>query len=322
MVKSLQSYWFRVGSKLYYVFRILVTDLKECYGGLNKNPRWLLMRKIGRFTTIRSIAASFSNPPSKSHEAIEDNCSLFNCINVDKVVEYLKKDGCYLGINLPRNIVQEILDFATYTTCYDHGEGKPGFYYLEKEQAQTKHERNFVFGRYYNTALLCPAIRKLESDPKLLEIAAKYLKADPVHQGNNLWWSFARKTTPYEQFQNVHQRTQVFHYDLDDYRFLKFFFYITDVGLSSGPHVYVSGSHEKKKLLHKLLRGPCDEKNLINYYGADSIMTVCGEAGFGFVEDTFGFHKGATPTDRDRLLLVIEFAINDYGKQSDLRKLS
>lgn len=283
------------------------------------------MRKAGQFTTIRSVAAFFSKRPFKSHEATKDNYSLFDYIDVDEVVKSLENKGCYLGINLPQSIAQEIIDFSTRTTCYADGTNsndKPGFYYLEKEQAQTKHERNFIFGTYYNTALLCPAIRKLENDPKLLEIAAKYLRAEPAHQGNLLRWSFASKPAPAKQLRDAPHRSQTFHYDLDDYRFLKFFFYITDVGLSSGPHVYVSGSHKKKKLSHKLLRGPCDEKDLINYYGAVSIMTICGEAGFGFVEDTFGFHKGATPTDEDRLLLVIEFAMNDYGMQSDLRKLS
>jgi len=40
-----------------------------------------------------------------------------------------------------------------------------------------------------------------------------------------------------------------FHYDLEDYRFIKFMFYLTDVDLFNSPHhIYVKGSHEKKKL--------------------------------------------------------------------------
>ena len=46
------------------------------------------------------------------------------------------------------------------------------------------------------------------------------------------------------------------------------------------------------------------------------------KAGFGFIEDPLCFHKGLTPTERDRLLLQIEFATTDYGMQNDNRETS
>jgi hypothetical protein len=36
---------------------------------------------------------------------------------------------------------------------------------------------------------MCPAIKKLERDPGLLAIAAKFLGANPVHMATALWWS-------------------------------------------------------------------------------------------------------------------------------------
>jgi Phytanoyl-CoA dioxygenase (PhyH) len=173
-------------------------------------------------------------------------------------------------------------------------------------------------GSYFNTALLCPAIQKLQTDPKLLAIAEKYLEHEPVHQGNQLWWNFACETT----YKQRSQTGQIFHYDLDDYRFLKFFFYLTDVDATSGPHVCVRGSHKQKKLSHTWLRKRETDADIIGYYGLESLVTICGKAGLGFVEDPLCFHKGITPTHKDRLILQIEFATTDYRMQHDIRDVS
>ena len=115
---------------------------------------------------------------------------------------------------------------------------------------------------------------------------------------------------------------QVFHYDLDDYRFIKFFFYLTDVDLSSGPHLLLKGSHKNKKLSHQLLGVRCASKpdqEIVETYGAENLVTVTGPAGLGFAEDATCFHKGTLPTHKERLLLQIEYAINNYG---DIRTIA
>ncbi|MGB5969748.1 MAG: hypothetical protein WA865_06815 [Spirulinaceae cyanobacterium] len=128
-----------------------------------------------------------------------------------------------------------------------------------------------------------------------------------------MWWSFARNTDFFSQ----RKAAQVFHYDLDDSRFLKFFFYITKVDDESGPHVFVTYSLPRKKLTHELIRRGYSDVEIAQYYGQENILTICGEAGFGFVEDPLYFHKGITPKKQDRLILQIEYAMYDYGMQSD-----
>lgn len=291
----------------------------ENYKGLTQNPQWLLMRKIARFKIGRSIMIYFSKRSRKSYSLpVNEVNSCFEDINVDDVVNSLKIDGLYLGINLPKAIVQEIVQFAQSTVCYGNRKPDLGFYYHHIKQAETKLGKKFVIGGYFNTDVLCPAIQKLQHDPKLLAIAAKYLDASPVHQGNNLWWSFSSKIT----YRQQSQAAQVFHYDIDDYRFLKFFFYLTDVDEHSGPHVCVRGSHNKKKLSHLWLRKRETDKDIIDCYGKESLVKISGKAGFGFVEDPFCFHKGITPTHKDRLILQIEFAITDYKMQHDRREVS
>ncbi|MEM8831523.1 MAG: hypothetical protein AAGE96_19495, partial [Cyanobacteria bacterium P01_G01_bin.19] len=131
----------------------------------------------------------------------------------------------------------------------------------------------------------------------------------------DLSWCFVAERMMYEKNGDAQI---LFHYDLDDYHALKFFFFLTDVDVASGPHVCIRGSHKKKKLRHQFswLIGRSDSE-IIDYYGEENLVTICGEAGFGFAEDTFCFHRGTPPVERDRLMLQIEFAMNNYGMWID-----
>jgi hypothetical protein len=269
------------------------------------------MRKIARFEVLRNLISYFSKGLQKSYEIGEENRSLFQDINVDRVLSSLRADSYCPSINLPPDIVRDIQEFGYSTKCYGNRECELGFYYREKEQVEAKLGQQFRLGSYFS-AETCPAVKKLERDPGLLAIAAKFLGADPIHMATEIWWSFPVAATSFEQL----RAAQVFHYDLDDYRFIKFFFYLTDVDLSSGPHILIRGSHKNKKFSHQLLGTRCaskDDREIIDCYGAENVVTLCGPAGFGFVEDSSCFHKGTLPTGKERLLLQIEYAINTYG---------
>ncbi|MBW4502446.1 MAG: phytanoyl-CoA dioxygenase family protein [Scytonema hyalinum WJT4-NPBG1] len=291
-----------------------------------ENPEWFLMVTISRFKTVPLLKSFFVQP--QIIEIKKATPSLFD-IEVDDAVESLKKDSFSLGLKLPESIFQEILQFANSTDCYGNGEHHFGFSYIEKEKAEAKCDKTFRRGDYFNSNLLCPAIKKLAKDPKLLEIATKYLGGVPVHTGSRLWWLFSLKEQDQYlllekmRFLSLQESTRegayFFHYDLDDYQFLKFFFYLTDVDVHSGAHVCVRGSHKKKKLAHLLsfFRRSSDEE-IADYYGAENVVPICGEAGFGSAEDTFCFHKAMIPSRKDRLMLQIQFALKNYGNHNDL----
>jgi len=270
------------------------------------------MRKIARFDSIRNWTNYFHRSTGTFYKNYKKNPSVFGCLDVEEIVSSLTTHSCYLGINLPQEILQELRDFALTSTCYGNRDPELAFYYSEKEQVENLSNKQFNIGSYLNSTEMSSALKKLESDSGLLAIAAKFLGAAPVHVGSELLWSFQLSTTPLEQL----EAAQVFHYDLDDYRFIKFFFYLTDVDLSSGPHVCIRGSHRNKKFSHQLLGVRCaskEDKEIVDYYGPENVLTICGPAGFGFVEDASCFHKATPPRDKDRLLLQIEYAINDYG---------
>jgi len=223
-------------------------------------------------------------------------------VNLDTALKSLKSDGFFLGTNLKKTLVQEIFKFAINTPCYGNGNKNIEFYYHDKEQVKAK-VQPLSFATYANPALLCPGIKKLESDPILLEIATNYFEAKPVHQQSQLSWNFPVKSSIYERRHAV----QKFHYH-NDYRRLRFVFYITDVDLCSSPHICVRGSHTKKTLAHRFLTKSCSQPEIRKYYGYENIVPICGKAGFGFVENPWCFHKENPPGSKDRLSLQIEFA--------------
>jgi hypothetical protein len=89
------------------------------------------------------------------------------------------------------------------------------------------------------------------------------------------------------------QADQGFHYDLDDYRCVAFFFHLTPVDEFSGPHVYVKGSHKRKPI--RMLLAPsrqCSDQDMVMRYGAENVVTLCGPPGFGFASDPVWLSQG------------------------------
>lgn len=265
---------------------------------------------FGRIHIIRSFVIFLSRRPlsknyGKGHSLLEN-------FEVANVIESLRNDGLYLGINLPKNLLQEILDFSTRTIYI--GDGNPNFcfYIAEKEKAEIKRGKPFRNAYTLNPSLLCPAIKKLENDPYLWVVAANYLETDPVLIGSQMWWTFGIQDVVNKSNEH-HQGIFRFHYDLEDYRYLKFMFYLTDVDLTSGCHVCVKGSHKKKKLSHQfsLFKDKAD-KDIIDHYGIENVINISGSSGFGFAEDPFCFHKGTIPVRSNRLILEVKFASYNY----------
>ncbi|MGQ4647945.1 hypothetical protein [Lyngbya aestuarii] len=283
----------------------------KSYQCLSRDFGLFVMRKIGRFELIRDLVRSFSQLSYKSPEISENQASMFQNINADQVVSTMKKDGYYVGLQLPQDLVQELRKLTKSEICYGDRNHNFSFHYNEKEKLEEKIGKKIMLGSYLNYSRNWSAFRKLANDPTLLAIAAKYLGTNPQCIESEIAWSFPVQASWFEQM----KAAQVYHYDLDDYRSIKFFFYLTDVDLSSGPHAYIRSTHKNKKLLHQLLGQRCaglGDQNILDNYGPENEVTVCGTAGLGFVGDTCCFHKGSIPTEKERLLLQIEFAINKY----------
>ena len=282
------------------------------YQSLTQYPRVFLMRKIARFEIVRDWGAMLLKSPTKPREIGPEESSILGNLDVNSIAATIETDSCYQGLQLPEDVVQELLEFASSTVCYINRDAKRPWRCKGTEQVGVDLPENSRLCSYMSNGKLSSTLKKLEKDPGILAIAAKFLGARAVHMGSEILWSFPVAGTYVQQ----REAAQVFHYDLDDYRFIKFFFYLTDVDMSSGPHAYIRGTHKDKKLLHQLIGTRCadiDDEKIVESYGAQNVVNLCGKAGFGFVENPLCFHRGTLPTEKPRLILQIEYTINDYG---------
>lgn len=302
LIQKSEKFWYKLANYFLRNYRCLIQD-----------PRLFLMGKLARFEIVRDWAAMLLKHPTQSPEISQEHPSILGDLDVGAIASTIESDSCYQGLQLPEGVVQELVKFASSTVGYINRDPQRPWRCTGTEQVRVDLPKNARVCSYMSNGKLSSTLKKLEKDPGILAVAAKFLGAEPVHLGSEISWSFP---VPAENHVQQRQAAQVFHYDLDDYRFIKFFFYLTDVDMSSGPHTYVSGSHKGKKLLHQVIGTRCadiDDEKLVELYGEQNVVNICGKAGFGFVENPLCFHRGTQPTEKPRLMLQIEYTVNDYG---------
>lgn len=189
------------------------------------------------------------------------------------------------------------------------------------------------FGHYDTKDIvrLLPLMEAINS-PRIIKMATRFLGCIPTIEYLSLFWSFPDLDEPIT--------SQIYHIDPISGRFLKFFIYLTDVGEDDGPNVIVQGSEELNYQLWQN-RGWLKEHTpdlwpvIHNYYtfvhgnqfktdteiefayGKDKVVPNIGPAGLGFLGNTKGFHKGALPISRPRLMLMVMFSPIPLGHDED-----
>jgi hypothetical protein len=302
-----------------------MSGVRRKVAALRENPRFTSMRGIARFGTVRAIvrrgrrlshARRVGTLAESRHQAL--GSSIFPDVDPSAMAEHLRSDGVAFGLRLPKSIVDEVLAYASDATCYADREPALGFHLDSRTETEGVLGKTILVAQYFNTERDCSAIAKVANDPALQLIAEEYLGSRPKLVGVDLWWTFPVDASPEDRSRHAH----LFHRDVDDFAFVKFFFYLTDVGGADGPHVCVRGSHRVPPLVtwrdrFRLRRYTDDE--IASLYASADVLTIEGEAGVGFAEDTLCVHKGTTPEGKPRLLLQFEYALFDYGVMHDRR---
>jgi len=227
--------------------------------------------------------------------------------DLDKITNAVREDGYYIFPHvLPPDVCQRLLEFALIAECKPVSEAGvlPGSVYQRERPAAETY-------RFSEQSLLeIPDVQKLITDYSILALAHLYVGVPPILDLIAMWWStaFAREASS--------ESAQLYHFDMDRIRWLKFFFYLTDVGPENGPHCFVAKSHKRKgQPLHLLKRGyvRIPDADIETYYPADDIKEITGPTGTMFVADTRAFHKGKPLKEGDRLILQFEFTNSLFG---------
>lgn len=275
-----------------------------------ENPAWLLMFLLARtmpfrrahWLTARPVPAARSSEPS-----------MFGNLRPEAISATLKKTGIFTGLALPEAIHAEIARFANETPCFGNFERKLEFLAKDHADAERRFGRAILSGHHFERVLQCEAAVAVQRDPLLLNVARQYLGGEAKLITTRIWWSFPTKSASEADLSRASFK---YHFDLDDWRMLKFFFYLSDVDADAGPHVYVRGSHDRRHIKHQLtllVGHPAEE--VLRFYGEENAITLNGPAGTGFVEDPFGFHMGTVAKRTPRLMMEVGFGVSKPSKR-------
>ncbi len=270
----------------YAVFRKLFVLTK---GKLNDDLSHDLTKQVGKY------------------EAVEEEGVLGNPASFAAQVAQMKKDGYYIFDKvLDQPMIDAILSYAQRTPV-SYLDVETGDYTNQKVLFDESH---IVSPRYQfsgNEIFGCKHLQQLIFDPSLLAFAQEYLGLKPILDLVAFWWS-----APFEG-KGKSAAAQMYHFDLDRIKFLKFFFYITDVDTHTGPHCYVKGSHGK--LPKGIDRdGRFEDDEIAAVYGKENLLELCGKRGSIMAVDTRGFHKGKDLLKGKRLLFQIQFTNSLFGQ--------
>jgi hypothetical protein len=275
---------------------------------LVEDPSFFVMKSLARFEFARN-RASRPSPVTASDAVQSSRVSVQH--SMSEVLSTLKREGYYVGLTLTPETVSSLQEAARTSQCFADRRAEEPFNIAEREVVEQRLGRKIKVASYFDQQESWPVFAALRNDPVLLAIARAYLGCAPVYMRSEILWSFPAQSTREE----LREAAQTFHCDINDFRTIKFFFHLSDVGPGSGPHMYIKKGPRHRTLFHQALGQritSLPESSLLATYRANEIVSVQGKAGTGFAGDPYYFHKGETPKSDTRLLAQLEFGCRSY----------
>lgn len=265
-----------------------------------------LMKILGRFMVVRKFARNFNR---KNSQLVNRHDGWF-ISDMDMLKKELKQKGFSLNISVENSVINNLKEYANKHQVHGHMNSAWNFYIEDKDQFEKELNEEILIAHYPNLHE-STLFRSIETNRVLQSIASFYCGANAKCIASQMWWTFPANVS--EELRN--RFAHFFHRDLDGYNFIKFFIYLTDVKSGDGGHFFIEGSHNptiKDRLSEKFRINRISDEIIVKRYGKNKVIEMIGEAGTVIVEDTFGLHKGQTPSREPRLLACFVFGTKDY----------
>ncbi len=260
-------------------------------GKLNDFMSNIYSRLVGRYNIETKTGVLGEITDQKAHE----------------IASIIEQNGYHIfDITLSDDIINKIDNFARTEPAHaldlkkNIGFTKEEFLFDQNNPIAPKYSFNG------DRLLTSDVIRSIAFDQSILKIAQTYLNVSPILDAISLWWS-----VPFEG-RGTSGAAQEYHFDMDRLKFLKFFFYLSDVTPESGPHCYVPTSH--RGLPDGLRKdGRMTDEEIKKHFKQP--LEICGKKGSIIAVDTRGLHKGKPLTKGIRLLLQLEYTNSLFGQK-------
>jgi hypothetical protein len=224
---------------------------------------------------------------------------------VNRIVRTLDRDGYYVfPQRVPEDICNDLTACALHNLCevVDFaGNVKP-----EKERFDPASPGGVRYAINSQATSESAGTQRIARDMGLLAIAQSYFRSKAIIELLDLWWSAPSPTAN-------SKAAQLYHFDMDRVRFLKFFIYLTDVGDDNGPHCYIAGSHRRLPRPLRVDRRLTDEE-VYAHYPPGKRLEIKGPRGLLCAVDTQGLHKGKQLVSGHRLIFQVQYSINLFGQ--------
>ncbi len=276
-------------------------------GAKNDHESFLALRRLfcrtnGRLNDVLAYWHAASNPPYQVN--VRDSVVAGLEEGLPRIIRDLDRDGYHVfEQRVPEDLCRELTDLALRTPCSVlDADGK---WSQEPRRFDPARPDGVRFDLSAQDVMENPTAQKLVGDLGLLAVAQSYFRAKAVQDLVAMWWS-----APSDRPSST--GAQLFHFDLDRVKFLKFFVYLTDVDENNGPHCYIAGSHRR---MPKALRSDTrhTDEEVFSYYPPEKRVEIKGPRGTLAAVDTRGFHKGKQLVAGHRLIFQVEYAINLFG---------
>lgn len=170
----------------------------------------------------------------------------------------------------------------------------------------------FIANYEFDAVIRCTPLLQLACDRKIIAAVEAYIGCTPTIAAFAAWHTFPGQ---------VDAPAEMFHRDRDCFSFVKLFVYLSEVDAQAGPHEFIQYSHNADSLqadfksrglqveLPRLFEGNSRNLKLADLKAilGPNIITTAGPAGFGFLEDTFGLHRGTRPLSAPRLIFSVTY---------------
>ncbi|MFM7022531.1 MAG: hypothetical protein ACKOXB_06095 [Flavobacteriales bacterium] len=240
----------------------------------------------------------------RKNEKIQDYPATID-FDVKQHLDNVFKNGFSAGITIPNSLLKELIAFSNEAK-YRINMNPDNLMQIQFDSPETTREEGNHFN-CLNAHLYNEACKKVAYDKNVLSVVRGYFGMEPVVSSSALLWSYPIHANG----KCLGDNEWGFHYDLDDYKFLKIFIYLNDVDMQTGPHVLVEKTHIRKSFFEKLHRRMTDEE--VKERFPEQIRIIQGKAGSAFFTDTYNIHKGLEPKKK-RCIYQVTYSVTDIQK--------
>ncbi len=283
-----------------------------CVYKITKKTPYFSYKSMHRlFYIFGGIVTEFINSLTKNRVGKKIN---HNDKKNSEILKNINEDGLFIKKNFLTSYeideIKKILLNYKFTLRQMDGEVKKKLSKPKRYKFDPENPKAVMYSVDSNFLINQKIIQEILLKNEIYDIGRKYFGAEPLldHVSLSISTNFNKDPDG--------EAAQLYHFDLDRPKWLKFLTYVNDVDFSNGPHCFIKKTHKNNAIPFSLrsrgyVRIDDQNENIKNLMKNE--IKIKGKAGTTIIEDTKGFHKGSVVKKGYRILLNIQINSSMFG---------